>query len=163
LEQNAERYSKIGTEPDLYKTELSEAVKNTNDNMKKRASEHINFEFTSIQSMDVMLSAPLFSWVIENLIKNALNAIVDDGQISITIFKQGTDAIIDVKDSGKGIAKGNFALVFKPGYTTRRRGWGLGLSLTKRIVEEYHQGKIFVKESAINQGTTFRIILPISE
>ena len=163
LEQIAERFSKIGSEPDLYKAELSDSVKHTYDYMKKRASEHINFQFASSQSMDVMLSAPLFSWVIENLIKNALNAIVNDGAISITIFKQGTDAIIDVKDSGKGIAKGNFALVFKPGYTTRRRGWGLGLSLTKRIVEEYHQGKIFVKESAINQGTTFRIILPISK
>jgi signal transduction histidine kinase len=163
LEQIAERFSKIGSEPDLDKSELSDAVKHTYDYMKKRASEHINFEFDSSQSMDVMLSAPLFSWVIENLIKNALNAIVNDGEISITVFKQGTEAIIDVKDSGKGIAKGNFALVFKPGYTTRKRGWGLGLSLTKRIVEEYHQGKIFVKESAINQGTTFRIILPISK
>jgi len=162
LEQIADRFSKIGSEPDLELVEINTAVGKTIDYMSKRASDKIIFDFEFSDSLKVMLSVPLFSWVIENLIKNALNAIGSDGKILVKIFQQHNNAVIDIIDNGNGIAKRNFKTVFKPGFTTRKRGWGLGLSLTKRIVEQYHQGKIFVKESVINEGTVFRITLPLA-
>lgn len=111
-----------------------------------------------------MLSIPLFDWVIENLLKNAVNAIDNDGTITVNIIENLTkeEVFIDVTDTGRGIHRSKFDTVFQPGYTTRKRGWGLGLSLTKRIVENYHRGQIFVKESEIGKGTTFRIILKSS-
>lgn len=162
LEQIADRFSKIGSEPDLELVEINAAVGKTIDYMSKRASDKIIFDFEFSGSLKVMLSVPLFSWVIENLIKNALNAIGSDGKILVKIFQQHNNAVIDIIDNGNGIAKRNFKTIFKPGFTTRKRGWGLGLSLTKRIVEQYHQGKIFVKESVINEGTVFRITLPLA-
>jgi len=105
------------------------------------------------------LNKPLFEWVIENLCKNAIDAMEGEGRIDVHVFEKEDKIGIDVQDTGKGIAKSKFNTVFKPGYTTKKRGWGLGLSLVKRIIEEYHEGKIFVKKSEINKGTTFRILL----
>jgi signal transduction histidine kinase len=112
----------------------------------------------------VLFRSQLFDWVIENLLKNALDAIqTKQGHISIEAGEKGGDFYIDVTDTGKGIPKGSWNKVFQPGFTTKKRGWGLGLSLTRRIVEHYHQGKIFVKQSEVDQGTTFRILLPKEE
>lgn len=159
LEQIAERFSKIGSEPDLSEMVLSEAVLKTFDYIKKRSSENVSFGFHVEEESKVFISPPLFSWVIENILKNALNAIQGKGEINVNIGVHANQAFIDIKDSGKGIAKSDFKTVFKPGYTTRQRGWGLGLSLTKRIIEEYHQGRVFVKESTLGKGSTFRIFL----
>ena len=106
-----------------------------------------------------MISPPLFDWVIENLLKNGLDAMVGKGSIHVSIKDEIASVIIDISDTGKGIAKNNISKVFKPGFTTKKRGWGLGLSLSKRIIEEYHDGQIFVKNSELNKGTTFRIVL----
>ena len=106
-----------------------------------------------------MISVPLFGWVIENLLKNALDAMDGKGRIDIYISATHEHAIVDVKDNGKGIPSSKFKTVFKPGYSTKQRGWGLGLSLCKRIIENYHRGKLFVKESVVGKGTTFRLIL----
>ena len=106
-----------------------------------------------------MINGPLFDWVIENLLKNALDAMDGSGSINISIKSEVAQTIIDVTDTGKGISKQNIANVFKPGFTTKKRGWGLGLSLSKRIIDQYHVGELFVKHSEINKGTTFRIIL----
>ncbi len=108
---------------------------------------------------DVPHNAALFSWVIENLCKNAIDAIESDGVINLQLIKKKDQFILDISDNGKGIPKSQFKTIFEPGYTTKKRGWGLGLSLAKRIVENYHQGKIFIKHSEIGKGTTFRIIL----
>ena len=105
------------------------------------------------------INAPLFDWVIENLLKNALDAMEGKGVISIIIKKEATQVLIDVSDTGKGISKQNIAKVFKPGFTTKKRGWGLGLSLSKRIIEQYHKGELFVKNSDTGKGTTFRVVL----
>jgi signal transduction histidine kinase len=105
----------------------------------------------------------LFDWVLENLIKNALDAIEGNGTISITATANGNDILIDVTDTGKGIMKNHFKNVFQPGFTTKKRGWGLGLSLSKRIIEQYHKGKLFVKWSETGKGSTFRIILPLQQ
>jgi len=105
------------------------------------------------------LNPSLFSWVIENLCKNAIDAMNNNGTIQVSISEKVDQVFIDVSDTGKGIAKAYFKTVFQPGFTTKKRGWGLGLSLAKRIVENYHKGKIFLKQSEINKGTTFRIIL----
>jgi signal transduction histidine kinase len=106
-----------------------------------------------------MINAPLFDWVIENLLKNALDAMEGKGSIGITIKNESAATIIDVTDTGKGISKQNVSNVFKPGFTTKKRGWGLGLSLSKRIIEQYHKGDLFVKNSEPGKGTTFRIVL----
>ncbi len=107
-----------------------------------------------------MLNYQLFDWVIENLVKNAVDAMAGQGSIIIDILEEEKFVVVDVADTGKGIPKNKFETIFEPGYSTKRRGWGLGLSLTKRIVEEYHRGKIVVKQSEIGKGTTFRITLP---
>ncbi len=106
-----------------------------------------------------MVSPPLFDWVIENLLKNALDAMEGKGKIDVMIKDEATHVLIDVSDTGKGISRRNIAKVFKPGFTTKKRGWGLGLTLTRRIVEQYHRGQIFVKHSEPGKGTTFRIVL----
>ena len=105
------------------------------------------------------MNAPLFSWVVENLFRNAIDAMGGEGALNIEITDQMQFLYIDISDTGKGIPKGKFKTVFEPGYTTKERGWGLGLSLCKRIIEDYHDGKIFVKSSEVNKGTTFRIVL----
>lgn len=159
----AERFSKIGSKPDLKKTNLMDTLQNAVDYMKNRSSSKVNISLhQSEKEIDqVPLNVPLFEWVIENLIKNAIDAMNGSGNIDVFVKTIENQVIIDVKDTGKGMERNMFKAVFSPGFTTKERGWGLGLSLAKRIIEEYHQGKIFVKQSEINIGTTFRIILPI--
>jgi signal transduction histidine kinase len=129
--------------------------------VRKRAPERIGFEMNTHGHTNILvpLSGPLFDWVIENLLKNALDAMEGKGFIYVDIINQPGTLTIDVTDTGKGINKQNVSKVFKPGFTTKRRGWGLGLSLSKRIIEQYHKGTIVVKSSEIGKGTTFRIVL----
>lgn len=159
----ADRFSKIGSKPKLEEYDLILYLQKTLNYVKRRASKKIVFtnNFDLIGDIPTKFSPPLLDWVVENLLKNALDA-MDKGEGSIDVKVEDTvnNIIIDVSDTGKGI-KGNFNDVFKPGYTTKgKRGWGLGLSLSKRIVEEYHKGKIHVLKSVVGEGTTFRIILP---
>ena len=113
-----------------------------------------------LQALSFKVNNQLFDWVLENLLKNALDAMDGEGNIDVEVSADNTHVIIDITDSGKGIPKNKFETIFEPGYSTKRRGWGLGLSLTKRIVEEYHKGRIFVKRSELGKGTTFRIQVP---
>ncbi|MFD2874378.1 sensor histidine kinase [Mucilaginibacter ximonensis] len=161
LEIVADRFSKIGAKPKLEEHYVYDVVKDFVDYFKVRVSAAINFEVTGDKNLVAGLNIPLFDWVIENLLKNAVNAIEGKGSIRINISDNKTKDLvyIDVTDTGKGIPRSKFATVFQPGYTTRKRGWGLGLSLTKRIMESYHNGKVFVRDSEIGKGTTFRIIL----
>lgn len=161
LEVVADRFSKIGSRPVLSSHNVYEVIKEFVDYFKVRISERITFSIQGDQQAEALLNVPLFDWVIENILKNAVNAIEGHGKISIDIKENPAkkQVIIDITDTGKGISKYKFETVFQPGYTTRKRGWGLGLSLTKRMVENYHKGAVFVKESEIGKGTTFRIIL----
>lgn len=160
LKTVADRFSKIGSKPQTEDCNLVEVLESTAAYMRKRCSQRILIE-THCQQTDCIypINRALFAWVIENLCKNAIDAIEGDGRIDIWLKDEGKQCFIDVQDSGKGIAKKLFNDVFKPGFTTKTRGWGLGLSLSRRIVEEYHNGKIFVKQSEAGKGTTFRIIL----
>lgn len=164
LEIITNRFSKIGSKPMLEDHVVFLVVKNFINYFKIRTSDKINFVITGDNQVRAMLSIPLFDWVIENLLKNAANAIENEGTISVNIIENlaKEEVFIDVTDTGKGIPRSKFDTVFQPGYTTRKRGWGLGLSLTKRIVENYHSGQIFVKDSELGKGTTFRIILKSS-
>ncbi len=157
----AERFSKIGSIPDLQVVNLCETLVNTVQYVSKRSSAKVNMKcyFPDKEPVFVELNTPLFEWVIENLCKNAIDAMDGEGSIDVVVNIKEDDVIIDIKDTGKGLEKKQFKAIFTPGYTTKKRGWGLGLSLAKRIIEEYHQGKIFVKHSEVNNGTTFRIIL----
>ncbi|MGI4751655.1 MAG: ATP-binding protein [Janthinobacterium lividum] len=161
LEIVADRFSKIGSKPILEPHVVHDVVKDYVDYFRVRVSNKISFELLGDTKLKAGLNIPLFDWVLENLLKNAVNAIEGTGQIKVMI--RGSTAkklvYIDVSDTGKGIPRSKFLTVFRPGYTTRKRGWGLGLSLTKRIVENYHNGQIFVKDSEVGKGTTFRIIL----
>lgn len=161
LEIVADRFSKIGSKPNLEPQIVYDVVKDYVDYFKVRVSNKISFELTGDQELKAGLNIPLFDWVLENLLKNAVNAIEGSGQIKVFIRGSVSKKLIyiDVSDTGKGIPRGKFLTVFRPGYTTRKRGWGLGLSLTKRMVENYHNGHIFVKDSEVGKGTTFRIIL----
>jgi signal transduction histidine kinase len=129
--------------------------------MRKRATGKIVFSVDThgMQRIPAMISAPLFDWVIENLLKNALDAMEGKGSIAIDLQEKNNEVIIDFTDTGKGIAGQNIAKVFKPGFTTKKRGWGLGLSLSRRIIQQYHKGEIFVKQSEPGKGTTFRVVL----
>ncbi|MES2004107.1 MAG: HAMP domain-containing sensor histidine kinase [Bacteroidota bacterium] len=160
-----DRFGKIGSEPKLEWRNPAEQIHRMMDYMKKRIGGHVRFIFddTEIRDTSTLLSPPLFDWVLENLIKNALDAIEGNGSIHISAGKNELYVLIDVTDTGKGIAKNNLTHVFKPGFTTKKRGWGLGLSLSKRIIEQYHKGKLFVKWSEPGKGTTFRIILPLQK
>ena len=158
----ADRFSKIGSMPDKELVPINEAVTSSLEYMRaripKRVSLHIH---TNDQTNNgVMLSQTLFAWVMENLTKNAVDAMDGEGRLDITVEDSPNNAIILVKDTGKGIARKNFKNVFNPGFTTKKRGWGLGLTLVKRIIEEYHNGQIYVKESELGKGTTFGIELP---
>lgn len=160
LEVVADRFSKIGSVPSLASHVVYQAIRDFVHYFKVRTSEKITFEIIGDQTVEAKLNIPLFDWIIENLLKNAVNAIESDGKITISVSDNiaKEEIFIDISDSGKGIPKSNFDAIFQPGFTTRKRGWGLGLSLTKRMVD-YHQGQIFVKESELGKGTTFRIIL----
>lgn len=161
LETITERFSKIGSVPKLDKIDVVEVFKKSIEYMKLRTSKNISFSLESISGDKVFaqMNVPLFEWVIENLIRNAVDAMDGNGAISVVISDQTQFVYIDFSDTGKGIAKSKYKTVFEPGYTTKQRGWGLGLSLAKRIIENYHSGKIFVKSSEIDKGTTFRIVL----
>ncbi|MDN3584180.1 sensor histidine kinase [Mucilaginibacter flavus] len=161
LEIVADRFSKIGSKPVLEEHGVYAVVKDFVDYFKVRVSKNIGFELSGNPHLKAGLNIPLFDWVIENLLKNAVNAIDGKGSIKIEIGgnKVKNQVFIDVTDTGKGIPRSKFDTVFQPGYTTRKRGWGLGLSLTKRMIENYHNGQIFVKDSEVGKGTTFRIIL----
>ena len=161
LEIVADRFSKIGSKPVLEDHQVYEVVKDFVDYFKVRVSNKISFEMSGNPYLRAGLNIPLFDWVIENLLKNAVNAIENTGSIKVEISGNKTkqQVFIDVTDTGKGIPRSKFDTVFQPGYTTRKRGWGLGLSLTKRMVENYHNGQIFVKDSEVGKGTTFRIVL----
>jgi signal transduction histidine kinase len=156
----SDRFGKIGSKPVLEERDLIVQVRNMMEYIKKRATGKVQFELvTGDASVMVRMSGPLFDWVIENLLKNALDAMEGKGSITITIMEHEKEIVVDVTDSGKGIAAKNISRVFKPGFTTKKRGWGLGLSLSKRIVEQYHQGQLFVRQSEVGRGTTFRIVL----
>ena len=161
LQKITERFSKIGSVPELVLTDVGETIRSTVEYLKTRSSGRVKFilDFDLERRYDVPLNASLFSWVIENLCKNAIDAMNNNGTIQVSINEKDENIIIEVADTGKGISKAYFKTVFQPGFTTKKRGWGLGLSLAKRIVENYHKGKIFLKQSEINKGTTFRIIL----
>lgn len=156
----AERFSKVGSKPEFKEENLLEILWHVVDYISIRSSDKVKIvcDFPSTP-VKILMSAPLFEWVIENLCKNAIDAMSGRGKIVITVHEITGLVIIEVADNGKGIPKNHFKSVFAPGFTTKKRGWGLGLSLAKRIVEKYHRGKIFVKNSEIGQGTTFRIEL----
>ncbi len=161
LERITERFSKIGSKPELFPANLVEALNSTINYLKTRSSNKVIFK-TSFSETDVIetpLNAALFSWVIENLCKNAIDAMGNNGTIKIDLSKKGNLIFIDFTDTGKGVPKSQFKTIFQPGFSTKKRGWGLGLSLAKRIIENYHNGKIFIKWSEIGKGTTFRIVL----
>jgi two-component system, sporulation sensor kinase D len=164
LEIITDRFSKIGSKPILEDHVVFTVVEDFVNYFKIRTSDKIKFVIVGDNQVRALLSVPLFDWVIENLLKNAANAIDNEGTITVNIIEHLTkeEVFIDVTDTGRGIPSSKFDTVFQPGYTTRKRGWGLGLSLTKRIVENYHSGKIFVKDSEVGKGTTFRIILKSS-
>ena len=130
------------------------------DYIKRRSSQQVTFTIHGDPAIEAGINPSLFDWVIENLLKNALDAMTGKGRIDLFVSKEPGKVIIDVKDSGKGIPKSKFKAIFNPGYSTKKRGWGLGLTPTKRIIENYHEGKITVKDSSPETGTTFRIVLP---
>lgn len=157
----ADRFGKIGSLPEMQLEYINEIVGNSQEYMKNRVSGRVSINMhLSEDDHGVKLSRPLIEWVMENLTKNAVDAMQGAGRIDITTGAEGKNVWIEVKDTGKGIARKNFKTVFNPGYTTKKRGWGLGLTLVKRIIEEYHGGRIYVKESELGRGTTFRIELP---
>lgn len=160
LEIIAERFSKIGSIPELKNTSIVEVIKHVVDYMDKRTSSKVNITYQSSEKEIIgKINPALFEWVIENLCKNAVDAMEGNGKIDINTFYEKEKIVIEVKDSGKGIKRKNIKNVFTPGFTTKKRGWGLGLSLAKRIIMNYHKGKIFIKETEIGKGTTFRIEL----
>ncbi len=158
----SERFSKIGSTPHLEERNLVEQVRNMIDYIKKRAGGKVQFklESKSGEELRANISPALFDWVIENLLKNALDAMEGKGNITVVLSQQENEIWVDVSDTGKGISRNNISKVFNPGFTTKKRGWGLGLSLSKRIIEQFHTGKLFVKQSEPGKGTTFRISLP---
>lgn len=161
----SDRFGKIGSKPQLIKSDLMDALEHMVKYMRKRAPEKVKIEFerVTVPSLFLYLSPQLFEWVIENLLRNALDSMEGSGNIIIRVRSEPTRAIIDVSDTGKGIPRSGWDKIFKPGYSTKKRGWGLGLSLSKRIIEQYHKGEIFVRSSDQGKGTTFRIILPLPQ
>jgi K+-sensing histidine kinase KdpD len=156
----ADRFSKIGSVPELSLQYLNHAIETSLEYMRSRISGKVEIKMDfPPDDIAVRLSLPLFEWVMENLTKNAVDAMEGAGIISITTGEEKGRVFVEISDTGKGIARKNFKTVFNPGYTTKKRGWGLGLTLVKRIIEEYHKGKIFVKRSDLGRGTTFRIEL----
>jgi two-component sensor histidine kinase len=156
----SDRFGKIGSSPHLEESDIIEQVEKMVAYIKRRSTQKVNFVLDRPEEkVFAQISVPLFDWVIENLLKNALDAINGQGTITIRIKNLPSKVMVDVSDTGRGISKQNISKVFKPGFTTKKRGWGLGLSLAKRIVEQYHSGQLFVKSSEAGKGTTFRIVL----
>ncbi len=161
LETITERFSKIGSKPSLMAENIVDVVEDTAGYLRARVSKNVEITVTKENGHDILaqVNVSLFSWVLENLIKNAVDAMEGKGQIHIHVMDQMQYVYIDVSDTGKGIPRSKQKTVFQPGYTSKERGWGLGLSLAKRIIENYHSGNIFVKQSEVGTGTTFRIVL----
>ena len=161
LQLVSDRFGKIGSSPHLEKHNITSQVTTMMDYMKKRAPGKVSFSINTNNEKEIFasISPPLFDWVIENLLKNSLDAMEGTGEIKISIENLPDKVHIDLKDTGKGIPLAMQQKVFKPGFTTKKRGWGLGLSLSKRIIEQYHKGEIFIKNSEPGKGTTFRIVL----
>ena len=158
LELIAERFSKIGSLPVPVDTSMNQVLQHVVEYMNHRTSKKVVMLLhLPKDEVIVKMNASLFEWVIENLCKNAIDAMEGSGQIDLTLFEENTRVVIEVKDTGKGIRRKDQKNIFTPGFTTKKRGWGLGLSLARRIVEDYHKGRIFVKESELGKGTTFRI------
>jgi signal transduction histidine kinase len=156
----SERFSKIGSQPQLVETNITQQIAQMQDYIKRRASGKVAINFVKpSDDVTALISPPLFDWVLENLLKNALDAIDGKGQIIITLTDNVSNCTVDVSDTGKGININNQKNVFKPGFTTKKRGWGLGLTLSKRIMEQYHRGELFIKQSEVGKGTTFRIVV----
>lgn len=166
LETITTRFSNIGSIPQMSKEKIVEIVEQTLKYLERRISTKVKVYFTSQIASDVLVDVNrhLFEWVIENLCKNAVDAMVGKGELSVVILPLNKNRIaIDVTDTGKGISQSNLRKVFRPGFSTKKRGWGLGLTLAKRIIENYHEGRLYVKETQLDKGTTFRIILDIAE
>lgn len=164
LQMVAERFSKIGSTPTLQPVDFRQVLEESYAYMRTRVSNKVEMQLEEDDSVEgttarIMGDAPLLKWVVENLIKNGVDAMEGNGRITLKLQQDGKYVVLDVTDTGRGIERKRFAQVFRPGYTTKTRGWGLGLSLCKRIIEEYHRGKIFVQQSVIGQGTTFRVML----
>ena len=159
LQTIAERFSKIGSQPELSKQDITKVLERSFNYMKDRSSAKVIYEFEVKSVFFADLNPQLFGWVIENILRNAIDAVQQKGTITLSIKELNKKILIDIKDSGKGIKSNHLKTVFDPGFTTKKRGWGLGLSLVKRIVEDYHKGQVFVHKSELNKGTTFRIIL----
>ena len=160
LKTISERFSKIGSVPELNDLNLKETVQQNFDYLKSRISRKVNFEL-KIPSREILIphNRILMSWVIENLVKNAVDAMRGEGKLEISLYSKNNYVLIDVKDSGSGMTNTQMRSAFKPGYSTKKRGWGLGLSLAKRVINEYHNGDIKIAESEVGKGTTFRIVL----
>ncbi|MGA0256572.1 MAG: sensor histidine kinase [Saprospiraceae bacterium] len=164
LDLIADRFSKIGSRPDLHRIDLVTELESCKNYMQKRASKRVDFEFAE-QSQDAVycnINSHLFDWVIENILRNALDALQGNGKITVELENTPNKVHVNISDTGKGIPSSDFKNIFKPGFTTKKRGWGLGLSLAKRIIENYHKGKIYVKSSKPNEGTTITIELPLA-
>jgi signal transduction histidine kinase len=163
LDMVAGRFSKIGAKPELSEQNIFENLNRLYEYIKLRAPRKVQLYFPDFSERNILvakINPLLFDWVIENLLKNALDALEGKGLIKVEVTDSSNWVHIDISDSGKGIPKSLFHKIFKPGFSTKKRGWGLGLSLSGRIIKDYHKGKIFVKNSIVNQGTTFRISLP---
>ncbi len=161
LEKITERFSKIGSKPELLYADLLQVIQSTVEYLRKRSSGKVKYIVEAESEIDFMipLNEALFSWIIENLCKNAIDAMNSEGTIRLSLKVKENDILLDVADTGKGLPKSQFKTIFQPGFSTKKRGWGLGLSLAKRIIENYHRGKIFIKNSELKKGTTFRIVL----
>lgn len=156
----ADRFGKVGSVPVLEEDDLHKRLQDMVDYMQKRAPAKVNISLDEINGdIPVHISGPLFDWVIENLMRNALDAMEGKGEIAVKVNDTGQQVYVDISDTGKGIPRHQLKKIFKPGFSTKKRGWGLGLSLSKRIIEKYHNGSLLVKDSEVGQGTTFRIIL----
>jgi nitrogen-specific signal transduction histidine kinase len=163
LQTITDRFSKIGSEPILEEKDIIKETQESFEYLKSRFSNQVEFTFAAPKKpITVLLNPALHSWTVENLMKNAIDAMKGRGKLSIDIIEDGVWVKIEVKDSGKGIPRNQFKRIFEPGFTTKKRGWGLGLSLTKRIVEEYHKGKIRVLKSEVGQGTTMQITFKLT-
>jgi len=160
LEMVAERFSKIGSAPELVPEDVNASLRRVAEYISHRSSSHVSItgHYTD-HPLEVPMNSPLFEWVVENLFKNAIDAMDGEGSITVDVIPADDKVLVDVSDTGKGIPKSHWKNVFSPGFTTKKRGWGLGLSLAKRIIEEYHKGRIYVRHSEPGVGTTFRIEL----
>ncbi len=158
----ASRFSKIGSRPSMDDEDLNEVAIRSAEYMSTRISQRISFSIIpSDRPLPVRLSAPLTEWVMENLIKNAVDAMEGKGSITVRIYADKDNAVVDITDTGKGISRKHLKTIFNPGFTTKSRGWGLGLTLARRIIEEYHEGRIYVKQSEPGAGSTFTIEIPL--